>query len=127
MKPTLSFGVKNLCIALVLNALACGVIGHYAERGSGLGYLGALALGICLLSPLPVWFFLFRKADAKPSPSRLFAVAFTISFLTYIFLLLPNRPEWVYEPRVHGVVTIGFAVLTAVKRLSSRASGPPDW
>ena len=117
MKHNLSYSVRNLCLALLLNALACGVIGQYSERE--FGYLEALSAGICLFGPLPIWFFLFRKEEYRLSQSLL-PLAFTLSFLTYIFLRLPSRPDWIYEREVHGFVTLGLAVLASVSLISSR-------
>ena len=118
MNQNLSYSVRNLCLALLLNALACGVIGQYSERE--FQYLEALSAGICLFGPLPIWYFLFRKEGNRPSHSLL-PLALTVSLLTYIFLLLPSRPDWINEREAHGIVTLGLAVLTVTKQIARRS------
>ena len=118
MKQNLSYSVRNLCLALLLNALACGVIGQYSERE--FGYLAALWAGICLFGPLPIWYFLFRKEGNRPSHSLL-PLAFTFSLLTYILLRFPSRPDWINEREVHRIVTLGLAVFTVTKQIARRS------
>ena len=118
MKQNLSISVRSRCLALLINALACGVIGQYSERE--FGYLEALMAGICLFGPLPIWYFLFRKEGNRPSQSLL-PLVFTVSLLTYLFLRFPSRPDWINEREAHGIVTLGLAVLTVTKQIARRS------